>query len=97
MAAVKAGGDRQALHEAIRRHSMAAAEEVSAGRENDLIDRLENDGTFKTVKGRLRRMMKAEQYIGRSPEQVREFLRDEVEPRLKPRKRLVGWKAAVKV
>jgi adenylosuccinate lyase len=97
MAAVKAGGDRQGLHEAIRRHSMAAAEEVKRGRGNDLLDRLERDGAFAAVKGRIRSMAKPEHFVGRAPEQVKEFLAAEVEPRLQARRKLLGWDAAARV
>jgi len=97
MAAVKAGGDRQALHEAIRRHSQAAAERVKNGEENDLLERLEKDGMFAAVKGRIREMARAENFTGRSAEQVKEFLASEVTPRLKARRALLGWKAAAKV
>ncbi len=97
MVAVKAGGDRQVLHEAIRRHSMAAADSVKSGRGNDLIDRLKNDGAFKAIRGKLGALGRAERYVGRAPRQTLEFLADEVEPKLRERKKLLGWKAVVKV
>ena len=79
MAAVRAGGDRQELHERIRRHSMAAAAEVKEhGRKNDLLERLRGDSAFGQVD--LADVLKAENYIGRAPEQVDEFLRDVVGP-----------------
>ena len=79
MAAVKAGGDRQDLHERIRRHSMAAAAEVKQhGRPNDLIGRLKADAAFKSVN--FDGVMDSRKYIGRSPQQVDDFVRQIVEP-----------------
>ena len=96
-AAAKAGGDRQDLHERIRKHSMAAAERVVRGEENDLIERLENDGAFKALKGKWAGLMDPARHVGRAPEQVREFLADEVDPVLKKWKSLLGWKAETRV
>jgi adenylosuccinate lyase len=90
MEAVKAGGDRQELHEVIRRHKMES-------KEGDLFDRLKNDGAFKAVRGRMAALLKPSQYVGRSPSQVREFLTEEVEPRLAPRRKALGLKSEVKV
>jgi adenylosuccinate lyase len=79
MAGVRAGGDRQDLHERIRRHSLAAAEQVKQhGRPNDLIDRLKADPAFAHVD--LARMMNPSAYVGRAPQQVEAFVRDVVEP-----------------
>jgi adenylosuccinate lyase len=97
MAGVKAGGDRQALHEAIRRHSLAASESVKNGKGNDLIARLKNDGIFKAIRGKLDALGRPQRYVGRAPDQTREFLAEEVEPRLRARKKLLGWKGTVKV
>ncbi|MEM9657326.1 MAG: adenylosuccinate lyase, partial [Planctomycetota bacterium] len=77
MAAVEAGGDRQDLHERIRRHSQAAAAEVKQhGRPNDLLQRLANDGAFDRID--LQESMAPTGLIGRSPEQVDEFLEEVV-------------------
>jgi len=79
MATVAAGGDRQELHEIIRKHSHAAAAEVKLkGKPNDLIERLQSDPAFARVD--LKSVMKAENYIGRAPEQVDEFLREVIAP-----------------
>lgn len=79
MAAVKAGGDRQQLHEQIRVHSQAAASVVKQeGRPNDLLDRLAADPVFAGVN--LAAALDPRQYVGRAPEQVDEFLRDVIEP-----------------
>jgi adenylosuccinate lyase len=79
MAAVRAGGDRQALHEAIRRHAQIAAEQVKQhGRPNDLLERLGQDAQFSRVN--LGDVLDACRFIGRSPQQVIAFVRDVVEP-----------------
>ena len=83
MEAVRAGGDRQALHEQIRKHAVAASEEARNARGNDLISRLEKDRAFRAVRTRLRSLMRPARYVGRAPSQVREFLRREVRPRLR--------------
>jgi adenylosuccinate lyase len=79
MAGVRAGGDRQELHEAIRRHSHAAAEQVkSHGRPNDLIARLSNDAYFPKVD--MKGVLDANRFIGRAPEQVTQFIEQIVAP-----------------
>jgi len=82
MEAVKAGGDRQDLHERIRVHSHAAAGEIKEGREGDLPERLAADPAFAGVAGRLGELLDGRRYVGRAPEQVEEFLRAEVDPLL---------------
>ncbi|WP_165231117.1 adenylosuccinate lyase [Aquisphaera insulae] len=79
MSAVQAGGDRQSLHERIRQHSLAAAERLKQGAsDNDLIARLRDDPAFPPLN--FDDVLDAVRYVGRSPEQVEEFLRREVEP-----------------
>ncbi len=79
MAAVKAGGNRQAVHEKIRRHSHAAAAQVKQhGRGNDLIDRLKADPTFAKVD--FKKVLNPKAYVGRAPQQVDEFIRGYVAP-----------------
>ena len=81
MEAVKAGGDRQELHERIRVHSQAAADEVKQkGRENDLLARLKNDPAFAKVAGRMPQILDPKLYVGRAPEQVLAFIKNVVEP-----------------
>ena len=78
MDAVKRGGDRQQLHEAIRVHSMAAGKVIKEqGGENDLLERIAGDPMFGVTLEELREILKPEKYVGRAPEQTREFL-DEV-------------------
>lgn len=76
MAAVAKGGDRQAVHEKIRIHSRAASEQIKQGKMNDLIDRLKADESFSSVA--FDNVMSASAYVGRAPEQVDEFVRDEL-------------------
>jgi adenylosuccinate lyase len=90
MAAVKAGGDRQELHERIRRH-------VMDGKGSDVLERLKKDGAFAAVRGRIDSMADPARYVGRAPAQVREFLKDEVAPRLARRKGLLGMTSEVRV
>ena len=79
MAAVEAGGDRQQLHEVIRRHSQAAAALVKQeGGENDLLARLAADPAFARLD--LNAAMDAKNFIGRAPEQVNEFIAHVVKP-----------------
>ena len=79
MAAVRAGGDRQELHEKIRQHSQAAAAVVKQdGGENDLIARLRADEAFAGID--LNDVLNANKYVGRAPEQTEAFIRDVVAP-----------------
>jgi len=81
MACVKAGGDRQELHEAIRELSMEAAKVVKEeGKENDLIGRIMKDGRFAAVHGTLLDLLKPGNFVGRCAEQVTDFLAGEVNP-----------------
>ena len=79
--AVRAGGDRQAAHETIRKHSVAAARALKDGAEsNDLLERLAKDKTFGLKRADLKGALDARQFVGRAPEQVDEFLRDVISP-----------------
>jgi adenylosuccinate lyase len=79
MAGVRAGGDRQTLHEQLRKHAQAAAEQVKAhGKPNDLIARLKGDPAFSKVN--LDAALDAKAFVGRAPEQVETFVRDVIEP-----------------
>src|SRR6185436_5897407 len=72
---VTAGGDRQALHEVIRRYSVAVAEAVSRGQTNDLLARLAADPAFRGVpSARLQAELDPGNYTGRAAQQVREFI-----------------------
>jgi len=83
MEAVKAGGDRQDLHEKIRVHAQAAGMRVKQeGLDNDLIERLRSDDAFKSVHHLLTedQLLDPMKYVGRSVEQTERFLREVVEP-----------------
>lgn len=81
MDAVKAGGDRQELHEAIRVHSMAAGRQVKEfGLENDLLDRIAADDRFPLTREQLEARMDPSLYVGRAPKQTREFFENVVDP-----------------
>jgi adenylosuccinate lyase len=82
--AVRAGGDRQAAHEVIRGHSIAAARaSKNGGQRNDLLDRLAADPAFGVPLGDLRKALDPRLFVGRAAEQVDEFLSEVVEPALK--------------
>ncbi len=83
MAATKAGGDRQELHERIRQHSMAAGARVKQeGLDNDLLERIAADPAFNLKLDELDEMLDPSAYIGRCPEQVSEFLEELIQPLL---------------
>ena len=85
MAMVRKGGDRQVVHELIRKHSRAAARRVKEeGLDNDLIDRLRADPAFALIHADLDRLTDPRAFIGRAPQQVAGFLESEVAPALKP-------------
>jgi adenylosuccinate lyase len=80
MAGVRQGGDRQELHERIRQHSHAVTARIKEGGANDLIDRLKADPAFAKID--FSTALEPHRYVGRSPQQVDEFLREHVEPAL---------------
>ncbi len=83
MLGVRAGGDRQALHEVIRQASHLVSKQVSEGGPNDLLDRLSKAPDFAAIGAdRLRAELDPALYVGRSPEQTREFLAEFLNPLL---------------
>jgi adenylosuccinate lyase len=83
MLGVEAGGDRQALHEVIRKNSMETSERMSLGAANDLLDRLAADKTFAKVPAqRLKAELDPRHYTGRAEQQVGEFLDEYLHPLL---------------
>jgi adenylosuccinate lyase len=83
MLGVAAGGDRQALHEVIRRHSLAVADAVARGAPNDLLDRLGGDPAFAGIPASdLRAQLDPANYTGRATRQVGEFLEEYLRPLL---------------
>lgn len=98
MAAVQAGGDRQQLHERIRVHSHEAAERLKAGDGvNDLLDRLAADDAFASVRDRLDGLCEPSRFVGRAPEQVDEFLAEQVDPLLCEREQVAAAEGEVRV
>ncbi len=98
MDAVKAGGDRQELHERIRTLSMEAGRTVKEeGKPNDLLDRIAADPAFNISKEALQKVMKPENYIGRSAEQTTEFLDGVIKPILSENADVLGMKAEINV
>jgi len=79
--AVRAGGDRQAVHEIIRRHSIAAARAMKdEGKPNDMLERLATDPAFPVKGEALRSLTDARRFVGRAPEQVDDFLTEVIDP-----------------
>jgi len=96
MAVVMAGGDRQRLHEKIRRHSQEAAAQVKQkGKPNDLIARLKADSDFAKVD--FKAVLNPKDYIGRAPQQVDEFISDVVRPILRKYRNQLNKKVELKV
>ena len=92
---MKAGGDRQELHEAIRVHSMAAGAVVKAeGKQNDLLQRIKNDKLFSPIHSKLDSMVSPILFVGRAPEQVDEFILNEVDPVLTANAELLDVESA---
>lgn len=98
MECVKAGGDRQDLHEKIRVLSMEAGRHVKEeGKDNNLIELIKKDKLFDAVHGKLDEILDARKFIGRAPSQVVEFIDNEVKPILKENAACLGVRGDVKV
>jgi len=98
MECVKAGGDRQELHEAIRVHSMEAGAVVKGqGKPNDLLERVAKDPIFAAVHDKLASLIDPKLFVGRAPEQVDEFIGDEIEPILEANKSLLAQQSVDQV
>ncbi len=98
MDAVKAGGDRQEIHEKIRRLSMEAGKNVKIeGGDNNLLDLIAADESFGLTKEELEACMEPTRYVGRAPEQVDAFLSKVVVPIMEENKELLGMKAEINV
>lgn len=98
MEEVKAGGDRQEIHEIIRVHSMEASKKVKEeGKENDLIARIMNDTSLKMDKSKLKEVLDPKNFIGFAPVQTEEFIENEVNPILGKYAELIGLKTDLKV
>ena len=98
MDAVKAGGNRQELHERIRELSMEAGRSVKVeGKENNLLELIAADPAFNMSPEDLQKTMDPARYVGRSREQVEAFLEKVVRPILEANKELLGVKAVINV
>ncbi|MGI6005410.1 MAG: adenylosuccinate lyase [Christensenellales bacterium] len=98
MRGVQKGGDRQQLHEAIRRHSVATAEKIKLhGGENDLLERIADDPLFDLTAEELEGILQYDKYTGRAKEQTDEFLSGPVRKALEESKDFLGADADIKV
>ncbi len=98
MECVKAGGNRQALHERIRVLSMEAGKKVKEeGGENNLIELIEKDEMFRAVWNRMDEILDAKKFIGRAPSQTVEFIRNEIDPILEENRAVLGEKGNVQI
>ncbi|MCC6486150.1 MAG: adenylosuccinate lyase [Candidatus Hydrogenedentes bacterium] len=98
MACVKKGGDRQELHEVIRKHSQAAAQRVkNEGADNDLLERLAKDPAIGMTVAEIDEILDVRKFVGRAPEQVVEFNEHEVAPVLERHKHRIGAHSDVRV
>lgn len=98
MECVKAGGNRQDLHEEIRQLSMQAAARVKRdGKSNNLLDLIETDEKFGAVHGKLNEILDAKKFIGRAPSQVSEFIEKDVNPILDKYADLLGETGDVRI
>ena len=98
MDAVKAGGDRQELHEKIRELSMEAGRNVKVeGKDNNLLELIAADPSFNLSLEELKKTMDPMRYVGRAPEQVEEFLNEVIRPILEENRDCLGMKAEINV
>lgn len=98
MEEVKAGGDRQEIHEIIRVHSMEASKKVKMeGKENDLIERILNDDSLKLDKTKLKEVLDPKNFIGFAPVQTEEFVKNEISPIVEKYQHLIGLESDLKV
>ena len=98
MDAVKAGGDRQELHEKIRVLSMEAGKNVKQeGKENNLLELIAAEPAFHTTLEELKQNMDPAKYVGRAPIQVDAFLKNVVQPILDDNKEILGMTAEINV
>lgn len=98
MECVMRGGDRQDLHERIREHSMSAAKQVKTlGLPNDLIERIIKDNSFNMNKNEIESILNPNNFIGRAPNQVIDFIENIVNPIINSNKDLIGINSEVLV
>ena len=98
MSAVKKGGDRQELHERLRQHSIAAGRAVKEeGLPNDLMERVCGDPAFGLTLEEGMALLQPENFTGRVPQQVEDYLREVIDPILEENRDLLGDKAEINV
>ena len=98
MSAVKKGGDRQELHERLRQHSIAAGRAVKEeGLPNDLMERVCGDPAFGLTLEEGMALLQPENFTGRAPQQVEDYLREVIDPILEENRDLLGDKAEINV
>ncbi|GJQ58644.1 MAG: adenylosuccinate lyase [Candidatus Scalindua sp. AMX11] len=98
MESVKAGSDRQKIHEKIRTYSMEAATLIKEnGVDNDLLDRIQRDKDFDNIKDNISNIMNPKNFVGRAPQQVDEYITTIVKPIQKRYKKILGLKAEFRV
>ena len=98
MDAVKAGGDRQELHERIRELSMEAGKTVKVeGKDNNLLELIAADPAFNLTLEELEKTMDPAKYTGRASVQVDAFLKSVINPMLEENKDLLGMTAEINV
>ncbi len=98
MECVKAGGNRQQVHEKIRQLSMQAGYNVKVeGKENNLLDLIKQDEDFRPVWDKLDDILDAKNFIGRAPSQTVEFIQEEIQPILDKHADFLGQQGEVKV
>ena len=98
MDAVKAGGDRQELHERIRELSMEAGRRVKEeGKDNNLLELIAADPAFRLSLEDLQKSMDPAKYIGCAPHQVERFLKEVIRPILEANRDILGRKAEINV
>ena len=98
MEAVKAGGNRQKLHEKIRKYSMETTTLVKEkGAENDFMERIKRDEDFAIIKDKFNDILNPKNFIGRAPKQVTEYITEVAKPLLRKFKKLLGVKIEFKI
>ena len=92
------GGDRQKLHEAIRKHSVKAAEQVKVyGKENDLIERIKADETFGLTESEVESLLEPSKFTGMAEYQCEKFVMETVKPLLESNQQRVNVAAQINV
>jgi adenylosuccinate lyase len=97
MKAVKKGGDRQELHEIIRKYSIETANRLKEGETNNLIQKIADNPKFKLTMKEIQEMLEPQKFIGRSVSQVEEFIVEYVNPNIEKNKNVIGEKDYLKV